>query len=484
MAHSKGETRAALRLESAYRLHLRTRPARLKQVIDAHDTTALNLEVGLRIQEGVVERGGVAADAAFSRAQQLREQGQEIGFERGRLARLESVYRQLDKDVARAVATSWPSLLGLGRSLAAIRQRVDRMDNTLEEFTRSSRLEVAEGESKVARGAFVPATTALRVRGSPRPEVPERGRGLEGTEEEAEGAGSVPGEPEFAGSVPMDIPPTMGHVRARQALLIGSEGVELAVSVDNTLPDELKGLVISFGIEGDGLRHRGPYKRELGPLQTGRSVTLTFHTVVNPPALREPQHLVRLRTVVTGSAGGLDVREELPAKASNLVTASIEPSEATATAMTEGSLGRSGVELPGIPTAFVLRALEFPSGLLPVLGGSLKAAGGWRVYSARTEDGKELRAGVVVAATASTTELLVEVRGPPGFPAKDLAEEVVDSVRYAILVDRRIRLRGDTRPLGAERVERLGQVLAETYLGIHELGIMATPDDGRPGPDG
>ena len=493
MEHSTGESRAALRLESAYQLHLRTRPARLRQVIEAHDTTALNLEVGLRIQEGVVERGGVAADAAFSRAQQLREQSQEIAFERGRLARLEAVYRQLDKDVANAVVKSWPSLHGLGASLATIRQRVDRLDNTLEEFTRSSRLEVAKGEAKVARGAFVPATTALRVRGSPRPETPERGRGLEeekgdereeGDEsEEGEGAGPVIGETAFPESAPMDVPPTMGHVRARQALLIGSEGVELAVSVDNTLPDELKGLVISFGIEGDALRHRGPYKRELGPLQTGRSVTITFHTVVNPPALREPQHLVRLRTVVTGTAGGLDVREELPAKATNLVTASIEPSEATATAMTEGSLGRSGVELPGIPASFVLRALEFPSGMLPVLGGSLKTAGGWRIYSARTDDGKELRAGVVVAASASTTELLVEVRGSPGFPAKDLAEEVVDSVRYAILVDRRIRLRGDTRPMRAERVERLGQVLAETYLGVHELGITSKPNAGRPSPD-
>jgi hypothetical protein len=151
--------------------------------------------------------------------------------------------------------------------------------------------------------------------------------------------------------------------------------------------------------------------------------------------------------------------------------------------MTEGALGRSGGELPGIPASFVLRALEFPSGLLPVLGGSLKTAGGWRVYSAQTEDGRELRAGVVVAATSSTTELLVEVRGPQGFPAKDLAEEVVDSVRYAILVDRRIRLRGDTRPLDAESVERLAQVLAETYLGVHELGITAKPNAGRPSPD-
>jgi len=481
MAHSIEERRVALRLENAYRLHLATRPPRLKQMIEAHETTALNLEVGLRIQEGIVERGGVAADAAFSRAQQLREQNQELRLERGRLARLESVYRKLDKECARAIATTWPHLTDLQASLQAIRQRVDRLDNTLEEFVRSSRVEVAKEEAKAARGAFVPATTALRMRGSPGPVTPERGTGLEeGGADLGIGGPDGLAVPEGA---PMDVPPTMGHVRARQALLIGSEGVELAVSVDNTLPDELKELVISFGIEGDTLRHRGPYKRELGPLQTGRSVTLTFHTVVNPPALREPQHLVRLRTVVTGRAGGLDVREELPAKASNLVTASIEPSEATATAMTEGALGRSGVELPGIPASFVLRALEFPSGLLPVMGGALETAGSWRVYSAQTEDGRELRAGVVVATTSSTTELLVEVRGPPGFPARDLAEEVVDSVRYAILVDRRIRLRGDTRPLKGERIEQLGQVLAETYLGIHELGITAKPDVGRPSPD-
>ena len=481
MAHSTAEERSAFGLESAYRLHLRTRPKRLKQVIDAHDTTALNLEVGLRIQEGIVERGGVAAEAAFSRAQQLREQGQELAFERGRLARLEAFYRQLDREVAKAVVGSWPGLHGLQSSLQAIGTRVDRLDNALEEFTRASRLEVAEGESKVARGAFVPAVTALRVRGSTGPEAPERGRGLEAEGEE--GAGPVPEEPGFPEGAPMEIPPTLGHVRARQALLIGSEGVELAVSVDNTLPDEIQGLVISFGIEGDALRHRGPYKRELGPLQTGRSVTITFHTVVNPPALREPQHLVRLRTVVTGRAGGIEVREELPAKATSLVTASIEPAEATAAAMTSGALGRSGVELPGIPASFVLRSLEFPSGLLPVLGGSLKEAGSWRVYSARTEDGREVRAGVVVAATASSTELLVEVRGPPAFPARDLAEEVADSVRYAILVDRRIRLRGDPRPLRAERVEQLGQALAEAYLGPHELGVTSRPNAGRPSPD-
>ncbi len=463
MPGSKEELRVAQLLEGALRVHEGTRSKALKETRDAIETVLINLDVGQRVQEGIIARSGLGADAAFARATQLREHSQELALERDRIARISMAYDRLDADVGDAVRKRWPGLAGLDAQLPSLRSRLDRLENSLVRSRQSSLIASAEREAKVARGAFVVPTKGLHVKGADQVTTPERGAGMglsegEGVEEEG-----VPLD-----GFPMEGPLTLGKVRARSALLITHERAELAVSVDNTLPEDIKGLMVSVGIEGDALRHRGPHERELGTLPTGRSVTVTFHTVVNPPALREPQHLVRLRAVVKGMAGGHEVREELPAKATSLVTASIMPAEAGAEPLKEGVFGRSGVVLPRIPMGFVMRALEFPAGLMPQMTFELKG-GHWRLFTALTEKGEDLRVAAAVVGGPDTTELMVEVRGPQGFPARDLAEEVVDSVRYAILVDRRIRLRGEPRPLSVERMEELSTEMSKMYLGTQRL---------------
>jgi len=463
MPGSGEELRAAQLLEGALRVHEGTASKALKETREAVETALINLDVGMRVQDGIIERGGVGADEAFARATQLREQSQELALERDRLARIAIAYERLDADVDDVARRAWPGLAGLDAQLAAPRARLDRLENTLVRTRQSSLIASAESAAKAARGAFVVPTKGLHIKGSDQVGTPERGTGLEPLAEEGQPGGPEGAEAPVDG-IPMEMPTTLGKVRARHALLVTHEHAEFAVSVDNTLAEDIKDLTVSVGIEGDALRHRGPHERGLGTLPTGRSVTVTFHAVVNAPALREPQHMVRLRAVVTGKAGSREVREELPAKATSLVTASIIPAEAGAEPLKEGVFGRSGVVLPRVPAAFVMRALEFPAGLMPQMTFDLEG-GHWRLFTALTEGGEDLRVAAAVVGSPDTTELMVEVRGPQGFPARDLAEEVVDSVRYAILVDRRIRLRGEARPLSVERMEALSTEMSRAHMG-------------------
>ena len=465
MPGSPEELRVASLMEGALRVHEGTASKALKETKEAVETALINLDVGLRVQEGIIARGGVGADAAFTRATQLRDQSQELSLERDRLSRIAMAYERLDMDTCDAVRKAWPGLGGLDHQLPSLRSRLERLENTLVRSRQSSLIASAERAAKEARGAFVVPTKGLHIKGADEVATPERGAGMGLLEVEEEG---VPLD-----GIPLEMPPTLGKVRARHALLVTHENAEFAVSVDNTLPEDIRNLTVSVGIEGDALRHRGPHERTLGTLPTGRSVTVTFHTTVNPPALREPQHLVRLRAVVSGKAGAQDVREELGAKATSLVTASIMPAEAGAEPLKEGVFGRSGVVLPRIPAGFVMRALEFPAGLMPQMTFELEG-GHWRLYTALTEGGEDLRVAAAVVGNPDTTELMVEVRGPQGFPARDLAEEVVDSVRFAILVDRRIRLRGEPRPLSVERMEALSTEMSRMYLG-HQGAVPRSP---------
>jgi hypothetical protein len=74
-------------------------------------------------------------------------------------------------------------------------------------------------------------------------------------------------------------------------------------------------------------------------------------------------------------------------------------------------------------------------------------------------------------------ELVVEVRGPEAFPARELAEEVIDTVRFAVLSDRRLRLRGEDRPMARDRVLQLSKMVAEAYLGSPEMGYGVNGED-------
>ncbi|MCJ2541193.1 MAG: hypothetical protein LN414_07990, partial [Candidatus Thermoplasmatota archaeon] len=76
-------------------------------------------------------------------------------------------------------------------------------------------------------------------------------------------------------------------------------------------------------------------------------------------------------------------------------------------------------------------------------------------------------------------DMMVEVRGPPRFPSRELAEELIDSVRYAILSDRRLRLRGEDKPLSTERVKELAELIANAYVGKVDPGLDVGDVDGE-----
>ncbi len=464
------------RVHQLHRVRESADPPRLAETIKAYDTTVLNTVVALRVQDEIAERGGVGADAAMSRAVNLRDQLQELDEERQRLDAICRAYWKVQDDIDEEIKLMWPGMMNLQRSIARHRQRVEMTDNTLEQFRRSSIIKIGEEASRISRGAYVVAAREMRVKGSERPlgikvGVPPRPEIV------------VPEPDERGEDTPLSVTPPLGKVRARQALLLRDETAELVVSVDNTLAEDLEELSVELTIAGDRLRHRGPHKVELGPLVTGRTAAATFqmNVVPPPPPDEDPGELTRLLARVKGRVGTRRYSLDLPAKSTTLVTPLlVRPGEWTWEDPGPIVVGRRGVRFPRVPSKAVLAALEFPHGMLPIMDGALDGGGGWRILVSRTDAGEPVVTLVGVDPGPEWVDLLVEVRGPPRFPSRELAEELIDAVRFAVLGDRRLRLRGEDRPLGSERVKELADALADAYVGHADREVQAEgSDDGQ-----
>lgn len=464
------------RVFQLFRVREMADPPRLAETIKAYDTTVLNTVVALRVQDEVAERGGVGADAAMSRGVHLRDQLQELDGERERLDAICRSYWKVQDDIDEEIRLMWPDMISLQASTRRHRERVQMLDNTLEQFRKGSIIKIGDEAARISRGAYVVASKEMRVRGSERPlgikvGVPPKPEIV------------VPEPDERGEDTPLSITPPLGKVRARQALLLRGDTAELVVSVDNTLAEDLEELAVDLTIAGDRLRHKGPHKVELGSLVTGRTTSATFQLriVPPPPPDEDPGELTRLLARVSGRVGSRKYSLELPAKTTNLVT----PLLARPTGWTWGEpgtlvVGRRGVRFPRVPSKAVLAALEFPHGMLPMMDGALDGGGEWRLLVSNTEAGEPLVALVGVDTGPEWVDLLVEVRGPPRFPSRELAEELIDAVRFAVLGDRRLRLRGEDRPLETERVLELARSVADAYVGRADReGLSEGAEDGE-----
>lgn len=465
------------RLDKAYtvfRVREAADPPRLIKTVEAYDTTVLNTMVALRVHEEIAQGGGLGADASISRSVRLRDQLRELDTERERLDAICKSYWQVQDTVDANMREIWPDMTGLDKIMAGHEDRVQILDNTLEQFRKSSVIKIGDDASKISRGAFVVAAKEVRLRGAERPlgikvGVPPRPEIV------------VPEPDERGEDTPLSITPPIGRLRTRQAMLIRDDTADLIVTVDNTLAEDVEELAVDFSIAGDRLRHKGPHKVELGTLITGRSAAATFQlrVVPPPPSDEEPAELTRVLARVTGKAGKRRVRQELPGKTINLVTASlVRPSEFEWRTSDNGAMGRRGVRLPRVPSNTVLSALEFPHGMLPQMDGPMEGGGTWRIYVSTTDAEEPVMVLVGVEAGHDWIDLVAEVRGPPRFPSRELAEELIDSVRYAILSDKRLRLRGEDKPLSTERVKELADLIAKAYVGQAHHGLEVGDGEG------
>ena len=464
------------KVQQILKVRERADPPRLAETIKAYDTTVLNTVVALRVQDEIAERGGVGADAAMARAVHLRDQLQELDGERERLDAICRSYWKVQDDIDEELRSMWPGMLALRHTIRANRERVEMLDNTLEQFRRSSIIKIGDEAAQISRGAYVVAAKEMRIKGSERPlgirvGVPPKPEIV------------VPEPDERGEDTPLSITPPLGKVRARQALLLRDDTAELVVSLDNTLAEDLEELEVDLTIAGDRLRHKGPHKVELGSLVTGRTAAATFQmrVVPPPPSDEDPGELTRLLARVKGRVGSRKYTLELPAKSTTLVTPLlVRPGEWTWEEPEASVVGRRGVRFPRVPSKAVLAALEFPHGMLPLMDGTLEGGGTWRVLASRTETDEPVVTLVGVDPGPEWVDLLVEVRGPPRFPSRELAEELIDAVRFAVLGDRRLRLRGEDRPLEKGRVVELAEVVADAYIGqAGRDGAVEDPGDGE-----
>ncbi len=463
------------RAVEALGVRLEANPPMLRETFDARDTMVLNTMVALRVQEEIAQRGSVGADAAMARAVHLRDQLQELDDERERLDRIGNSFWEVQEQVDQDMKDTWPDLGGLLPMLERLRRRIQVLENSLDYFRKSSIIKIGDEATKDVRGAYVVASRELRMKGSDRPvgvkvDIPPKPEVM------------VPDGEGGTDSTPLAVPPPMGRLRTRQAMLVRDETADLVVSVDNTLAEDLEELAIDFSIAGDRLRHKGPHRVELGTLATGRSAAATFHMNVGPTPDPEedPGEVTRVLARVKAKAGSRTVVQELPAKATTLVSSTIHrPGDYTWEPVKGGTRGRRGVKFPRVPSKVVLEALEYPHGMVPVLDGSLTGGGTWRMYTSRTDEGENLLMAIAVVPGAEWMELVVEVRGPEGFPARELAEEVVDTVRFAVLSDRRLRLRGEDKPLERDRIELISKRMADAYIG--DAGVETSLPNGEDG---
>ncbi len=460
------------RAVEALRVRTDANPGLLRETIEARDTMVLNTMVALRVQEEISKRGGVGADAAMARSVQLRDQLQELDDERERLDKITRSYWDIQEEVDQAVRDTWPDLRGVEGFLEPLRGRVQVLDNSLAYFRKSSIIKIGEEATKDVRGAYLIASKELRIKGSDKPVGVKVG---------------VPPKPEIVvpegergDTSPLSTPPQMGMLRTRQAMLNREDTADLVVSVDNTLAEDLEELAVEFTIAGDRLRHKGPHRVELGTLATGRSAAATFQMRVEsaPDPEDDQGELTRVMARVSAKAGTRKVRQELPAKATTLVSSTIHRPGELDWVPVEGTIGRRGVRFPQVPSKIVLETLEFPYGLMPVMEGDLAGGGSWRLFVSRTEDDRPIIVAIAVMPGPEHVELMVEVRGPEHFPAIELAEEVIDSVRFAVLSDRRLRLRGEDKPMARDRVLQMSKMVAEVYLGDPEMGYGVNGEDG------
>ena len=459
------------RAVEALRVRNDANPPLLRDTINARDTMVLNTMVALRVQEEISQRGGVGADAAMSRSVQLRDQLEELDGERERLDKITKSYWEVQNKVDQAAKDTWPDLSGVEVSLEPLRVRVEVLDNSLAYFRKSSIIKIGEEATKDVRGAYVVASKELRVKGSDTPFGVKVG---------------VPPKPEIlvpdgegGETSPFSTPPPFGRLRTRQAMLTREDTADLVVSVDNTLAEDLEELAVEFSIAGDRLRHKGPHRVELGKLATGRSAAATFQMRVAPlpDPEDEPEELTRVVARVSAKVGTRKVREELPAKATTLVSSTIHRPGELDWVPVEDTIGRRGARFPRVPSKIILETLEFPHGLMPAMDGDLAGGGTWRLYVSRTEDDRPLIVAIAVMPGPEYIDLMVEARGPEAFPARELAEEIIDSVRFAVLSDRRLRLRGEDKPMARDRVLMLSKMVAEAYLGAPETGYGANGED-------
>jgi hypothetical protein len=444
----------------ALRVRSEADPTLLSETVNARDTTVLNLMVALRVQEEIVARGGVGADAAMARVVQLRDQLQELDDEREKLDSISHGFWEVQDRVDGFMKENWPDLDGLHRELRRLMDRIQLLENSLAQFRAGSLIRIGEEAAKISRGAFVVASKDVGIKGSPRAHgvkvgVPPRPE-------------IVPPPQEEGDRTPLAVTPPHGRLRTRQAMLVLEATAELIVSVDNTLAEDLEELAIQFTIAGDLLRHKGPHRVELGTLRTGRSTAATFQMRIapSPDPEDEPGELTRVMARVSAVSGSSKVLHELPARTTTLVSSTLQrPSDWSYRPLEDGLVGRRGVRFPQIPSAYVLESLEFPHGLLPLMDGDLPGGGTWRMFATRTEEGTDLLVALAVVPGPEWVEVLVEVRCQKGFPARELAEEIVDGLRFSILSDRRLRLRGEDKSLSRDRIDALAKMMAETYIG-------------------
>ncbi len=452
-------------------------PPALHETEEALNVTALNMVVALRVQEEIVGRGGIGADAAMNRSVQLRDQVQELDREQEQLRGIAREFHKVRRRMDALLRSKWPDVKYLPAEVIPHLDRVQVLENTLVRFRKGSLIRMSDEATKISRGAYVVAAKELGIKGSPRAlgarvGVAPRERPVH------------PDEGKEEGVMPMSVTPPMGRLRARQAMIVREDTAELVVSVDNTLPEDLADLTVEFSIAGDMLRHKGPHKVVLGSLRTGRTAAANFQMRVAPApdAGDEPEELTRVLSRVTAKVGERSLVQELPAKTTTLVSSRLErPGEWNVEAPRTGAVARKGVKFPHIPSSFALEALEFPFGMLPLMDGDLKEGGTWRIYVSRTEEKANLRVSLAVVPKSEWLEVMVLVNGPDGFPARELAEEVVDALRFAIISDRRLRNRGEDKALPLERVEALAQLLADAYGG-HTLGVDSSAEGSEPVP--
>jgi hypothetical protein len=462
-ATSEGRTK----LDKVARL-LRVRdaasPPALRETEDALNVTALNMVVALRVQEEIVERGGIGADAAMTRSVQIRDQIQDLDREQEQLRGISDEFRKVRRRTDALLKAKWPDVEFDPEEAMPLLDRIQVLENTLVRFRKSSLIRMSDEASKISRGAFVVAAKELGIKGSPR--AVGGSFGVAPRQQPVMPKSGVADE-----TMPMSVTPPMGRLRTRQAMTVRDDAAELVVSVDNTLPEDLEDLAVEFSIAGDMLRHKGPHKVVLGQLRTGRTAAATFQMRVAPAVDPgdEPQELTRVLPKVTAKVGDRGISQELPAKTSTLVSARLErPGEWTVEPPEGGVVASRGVKFPRIPSTFALEALEFPFGMLPIMDGDLGEGGTWRIFASRTDKGENVRVTLGVVPKSEWLEVVVHVHGPDGFPARELAEEVLDSLRFAILSDRRLRNRGIDKTLPRERVEALAKMLVDAYGGLPE----------------
>ena len=418
------------------------------------EVTKKNLKGGVKVYDDLIRMNTRGKDEALALKKRIdgniRSMAEEIsqlkGLETRRAENLTEIedktrpiLRSLEKGNAVTSAV-------IGPILDESRAKHKRMTNSFERIRENSLLEIEE-LPKMARGAFVAKGKKTRIKG-----YAYKGPVIDDEEEE-----DSTGLPVLRSGTPL--------VHIRREMSIAGHDVRFAVSVMNRYSNPITDLTVRIEAPPDVLEIVTPFRGiATKPALNAERV----HTFVFTLKALKHQSAAISGTVMFTDPEHHDQKLEFERKEIALLCAFVKlnpmaQDEFDAKAKQFHS-ARKGYSFHKISAMFVKKTLNYCNNLYPVSASGVRVGAGGKdaqricLSGCTLDDTSELLATIIIRKDPELESTDVAISGHSSASkaeAESLVDEILDTLRYAIMTDKRIRYRGEFAQLGKNEIDEL-----------------------------